>query len=326
MSCRVIIVILAVLLGMTRTALPGQATEDIAIGAGDKAGPHYLFGRGICRLLSREIDGMNCSLVPSPRGDAAESYSNLTNVRNGAADIGLARSDWHYFGVTGTGPLKHLDDRMDNVRSLFSMHSQTVTLVARGDAGITKADDLAGKRVNIGRAYTDDRKSVDLLLAAKKWTARDFSLAERLPRNEQTLAFCHDRIQAMFFTVSHPDAAIQQATEICGGVLVNLDDSAVDEILASHPYLGRTTLPKGTYPGMTEPVRTFGAAVTVVASADAPEELVYTIVKTIFENWSDLKKMHPALQALEPERMVRDGLTAPMHIGAVRYYREKGWL
>lgn len=324
MLCRTVIVISAILFGIALTGVPSQAAEDISIGAGDRTGPYYAFGRRICRLLSRKIGGMTCSLLPTPRGDTAESYSNLINIQNGAADIGLARSDWHYFGVTGTGPLKHIFERLDTVRSLFSIHSLPATLVVRGDSRITKLDDLAGKRVNIGRAHSDDRRSIDLVMSAKKWTAGNFLLAEKISRSEQTLAFCHDRIQAMFFTVSHPNAAIRQVAELCNAVLVNLSDEVIDDILAAKPYLASATIPKGTYPGMTDTIKTFGATVTVVTSADAPEDLVYSIVKAVFENLSDLKKMHPALRNLDPKLMVRNGLTAPLHIGAIRYYRENG--
>ena len=326
MFYRTAVFALAILLGMSLTGAPSQAADDISVGAGDRTGPYYAFGRGICRLLTRKIDGATCSLLPTPRGDAAESYSNLINIRNGAADIGLARSDWHYFGVTGSGPLKHVHEKLDTLRSLFSIHSQSVTLLARRDSGIKTLDDLAGKRVNIGRAYSDDRKSIDLVMAAKKWAPKDFLLAEKMSRGEQTLAFCNDQIQAMFFTVTHPDAAIRRAAEICDADLVNLGGDAINGILAAKPYLASATIPKGTYPGMNATIKSFGATITIVTSSDASDELIYSITKAVFENLPELEKIHPALRNLDPKLMVRNGLTAPIHDGAMRYYREKGLL
>jgi len=135
------------------STVPVHAGEEIAIGAGERGGPYYNFGRSICRLVSRKAEGLSCSLLPMQRGDAPDdSLANLVNVNNGAADFGLARSDWHHFAVTGTGPAKYLGGKLEAVRSLFSIHVQPVTLVVRRDAGIASLDDLKGKRVNIGRS------------------------------------------------------------------------------------------------------------------------------------------------------------------------------
>ena len=324
MSRRTLVLVSSVLLTLSLGGAPARAGGDVSIAAGDRTSSYHAIGRSLCHLLRRNVDGLTCSLLPAPRGDAAESYANLINVQNGAADIGLARSDWHYFGVTGSGPLKHVHETLGAVRSLFSIHSQPVALLVRRDSNIAKLDDLAGKRVNLGRAQSEDRRSLDLLMAAQKWTAKDFLLAEQITRSEQSLAFCHDRIQAMVFTVSHPNAAVRKVIELCDAMPLNLDGGLIDSVLAAHPYLAGATIPADTYPGIHEAVATFGATVTVVTSADVPEDLAYAIVKAVFDNLADLKKTHPVLRNLDPPGMVRSGLTAPFHIGAMRYYREKG--
>ncbi|MFQ5626573.1 MAG: TAXI family TRAP transporter solute-binding subunit [Methyloligellaceae bacterium] len=327
MFSRAILFLSAILAAAALSAAPVRAAEEIAIGAGEKGGPYYDFGRSICRLIGRKAQGLSCSLLPSTRGDAPDdSLANLVNVNNGAADFGLARSDWHYFAVTGTGPVKHLNYRLEGIRSLFSIHVQPITLVARRDAGIGSLDDLKGKRVNIGRAYTDDRRSVELVMGAKKWTRKDFLLVDELSQADQRLAFCHDRVQAMFYVGSHPNAAISQTVKLCDATLVNVSGDAIDKIVAAKPYLVHATIEPGTYDGISEPVKTFGSTVTVVSSADVSEELVYSFVKAVFDNLPALKNSHSALRNLDPAQMVGSGLTAPYHIGAIRYYREKGLL
>ncbi len=301
-----------------------RAAEEIAIGAGERGSPTYSLGRGICRLITRKSDGQGCSLLPLSRGDAPESYTNLVNVRNGAADFGLARSDWQYFAITGTGPVQYAHEKLDTLRSVFSLHAQPVTLVARRDAGITSLDDLRGKRVNIGRRFTKTRISADMVMKAKKLSPKDFSLLEELTGKEQTLAFCHDRVQAIFLVNTHPNEVVEQVMKLCNGVLVDLSGAAIDGLLASNPYLAKTSIAAGTYPGMAAPVATFGSTLTVVTSADAPDDLVYGFVKTIFDNLSDLKKLHPAMRGLDPASMIRSGTTAPLHPGAERYFREQG--
>ncbi len=302
-----------------------RAADEITIGAGEEGGSYYEFGRSICRLIDRKAKSLSCSLLPSTRGDAPDdSLVNLINVNTNAAEIGLARSDWHHFVVTGTGPVKYVSGNLDGIRSLFSIHVQPVTLIVRSDAGIGKLDDLKGKRVNIGRAYSDDRKSVELVLGAKNWTLKDFLLVDELSQADQRLAFCHDRVQAMFYMGSHPDPSISKTVKLCNATLVNVSGAAIDKIVAAKPYLTHTTIAGGTYAGISEPVKTFGSTVTVVSSVDVSEELVYAFVKGVFENLPALKKSHSAFKDLDPAKMVQTGLTAPYHIGAMRYFREKG--
>ena len=301
-----------------------RAAEEIAIGAGERGGPTYSLGRALCRLINRKSGAKSCSLLPLSRGDAPESYTNLVNVRNGAADFGLARSDWQHFAITGTGPVQYAHEKLDTLRSVFSLHAQPVTLVARGDAGINSLDDLRGKRVNIGRRFTETRIAADMVMKATNLTPKDFALVEELTGIEQTFAFCHDRVQAIFLVDTHPNEVVAQITKLCNGVLVNLSGAGIDELLASKPYLAKTSIAAGTYPGMTAPVTTFGATITVVTSVDTSEDVVYGFVKTIFDNLSDLKKQHLALGGLDPASVIYSGATAPMHQGAGRYFREKG--
>lgn len=322
---RAILTILTILVAAPLSIAPVRAAEEIAIAAGERGGAYYQFGRSICRLVGRKAPGLTCSLAPMTRGDAPDdSLANMVNVSNNAADFGLARSDWHYFAVTGTGPAKYLDDRLEGIRSLFSIHIQPITLIARRDANIKSLDDLKGKRVNIGRAYSDDRRSVELVMGAKKWTRKDFLLVDELSQADQRLAFCHNRVQAMFYMGSHPNDDISQTVRLCGATLVNVSGPAIDEIVAAKPYLAHTTIAPGTYAGISEPIRTFGSTVTVVSSVDVSEDLVYAFVKTVFDNLPALKKSHSAFRNLNPANMVKNGLTAPYHAGAMRYYREKG--
>lgn len=303
-----------------------RAGDEIAIGAGERGSPTYSLGRAICRLINRKTDPKSCSLLPLSRGDAPESYTNLVNVRNGAADFGLARSDWQHFAITGTGPVQYAHEKLDTLRSVFSLNSQPVTLVARRDSGIGSLDDLRGKRVNIGRRFTETRIAADMVMKAKKLSPPDFSLVEELTGKERTIAFCHDRVQAIFLVDTHPNEEVEHVTRLCNGVLVDLSGGQIDGLLAATPYLSKTSIPAGTYPGMTAPVSTFGATITVVTSVDTSEDVVYRFVKTIFENLSDLKKQHYALGSLDPASMIGSGATAPMHQGAVRYFREQGMM
>ncbi|MCG8560819.1 MAG: TAXI family TRAP transporter solute-binding subunit [Hyphomicrobiales bacterium] len=311
-------------LGLTLAAAPARSAEEVTLGAGDRGGANYAFGRAICRLLDRAVEGITCSLSPASGGDAAASFATLVDLRNGSIEIGIARSDWQHYAVTKTGPVEHMAGSFDTIRSLFSLHSQPFTLVARKDAGIAELADLKGKRVNLGKPYSSDRASMEMVLAAQAWTARDFVLVEELPTDQQSLAFCHDRVQAAYYVVSHPDPDVARLAKLCDARLVPVAGPAIDKLVAATPYLAATTIPGGVYPGSSDPVKTFGATLTVVSSTDVSEDVVYRFVKGLFDNLERLKKTHPALRALTPGDMARTGLTAPLHAGAARFFREQG--
>lgn len=161
-------------------------------------------------------------------------------------------------------------------------------------------------------------------MAAKGWKKEDFLLAEELPAAQQSLALCHNRVQAMVYTVGHPNASVGQVTGLCDAFILSVGGPEIDKLVAENPYYAHVTIPGGMYPENEDPVRTFGVKATVVTSADVPSELIYAIVKAVFDNLDQLRKMHPVFGGLEAKEMTREGLSAPLHEGAARYFEEKG--
>ncbi len=306
-------------------ALVGEAplsttqAQEVVVGTGSKSGVYYPVGRAICRLADRA--GVGCEAI-----ETAGSLFNLSNVHGGAIEFGIAQSDWQFHAVNGSGPLAFADGKFENLRAVFSLHGEPFTLVARRDAGIQRFDDLQGRRVNIGNPGSGQRATMEVVMAAKGWTKKDFLLAEELPAAQQSLALCHDRVQAMIYTVGHPNDSVGKAANVCDAVIVEVRDPEIDQLVADNPYYAYTTVPGGMYRGNPQPVTTFGVKATLVTSADVDADVVYALVRGVFENFEQFRKMHPALGDLQPERMVSEGLSAPLHDGAVRYFRERGWL
>ena len=296
--------------------------EEIFIGTGSRAGVYFQVGRATCRLLNAETarHGLSCSAPPT-----AGSISNLEAIRAGELQLGVVQSDWQYHAYQGSGRFQPAGPDAE-LRALFSVHGEPFTVVARRDAGINSLDDLQGKRVNIGNPGSGQRGTMEVVMAAKGWDKSVFSLANELPASQQSLALCHDRVQAMVYTVGHPNASVGQAAGLCDAIIVAVKGPAIDQLVAEHPFYAYTEIPGGIYSGNPEAVSTFGVKATVVSSAQVDAEIIYTIVKTVFENLDDFKKIHPAFSGLSPEHMVRDGLSAPLHEGARRYYQEKGLL
>jgi TRAP transporter TAXI family solute receptor len=313
------IVIAAIFSGGTP---PDATAAEITIGTGSRAGVYYQVGRALCRILRASADahGLSCQADPT-----AGSIFNLENIRAGALDLGVAQSDWQYHALSGSGRFAEAGPD-DSLRALFSVHSEPFTVVARKDSGLESFEDLKGHRVNVGNPGSGQRGTMEVVMKAMGWTMDDFSLANDLPASQQSLALCHDRVQAMVYTVGHPNPSVGQATGLCDARILPVTGEAIDKLISANPYYARTEIPGGIYIGNDDPVTTFGVMATVVTSSATDQETVYKIVSEVFENLEAFKKMHPAFGTLEPERMIRDGLSAPLHEGAKRYYQEKGWL
>jgi len=184
--------------------------------------------------------------------------------------------------------------------------------------------DLKGKRVNIGNPGSGQRGTMEVLMDALGWDKSTFALASELKSSEQSKALCDNKIDAMVFTVGHPSGSIKEATTSCDSVLVNVTGSAVDGLVANNDFYRTATIPGGMYNGNPDDTVTFGVGATVVSSAAVSEHVIHSIVKGVFENFDAFKKLHPAFANLKKAEMISDGLSAPLHDGAARYYKEAG--
>ena len=296
--------------------------QFISIGTGGVTGVYYPTGGAICRLVNkhRKEHKIRCS-VESTGG----SVYNVNTIRAGELDFGVAQSDVQYHAYNGTGNFKDAGPFKD-LRSVFSVHPEPFTVVARADAGIKNFADLKGKRVNIGNPGSGQRETIEVVMAAMGMTKSDFKLASELKASEQSQALCDNKIDAMVYVVGHPNGSIQEATSSCASVLVNVAGPAIDKLIKEHSYYRTATIPGGMYSGTATDVNTFGVGATFVSSTKVSEKVVYELVKAVFENFDDFKKLHPAFQVLKQSEMIKDGLTAPLHAGAVKYYKEKGWM
>ncbi|MEL6206172.1 MAG: TAXI family TRAP transporter solute-binding subunit [Pseudomonadota bacterium] len=307
------------------TALAGgvasaQNQTFIAIGTGGVTGVYYPTGGAICRLVNRDRSehGIRCG-VESTGG----SVFNINAIRGGELEFGVAQSDWQYHAFNGTSRFEE-QGPFEELRAVFSVHPEPFTVVARADAGIGSFEDLQGKRVNVGNPGSGQRGTMEVLMEAMGWTLDDFAVASELQAAEQSQALCDNNIDAMIYTVGHPSGSIQEATTACDSVLVTVANDAVDTLVADNPFYRTATIPGGMYRGNDGDVQTFGVGATFVTSATVPDEVVYTVVSAVFENIDQFRGLHPAFANLDPAEMANDGLSAPLHPGAERYFREAG--
>lgn len=304
------------------TGSPALAQQKfVTVGTGGVTGVYYAVGGAVCRLMNKDraTTGIRCS-VESTGG----SVFNVNAIKSGELEFGLAQSDVQYNAAKGEAAFKDKADA--DLRAVFSVHPEPFTVLARKEAGVTKFDDFKGKRFNVGNPGSGTRASMEQLLGKLGWKLSDFSLAAELKADEQGTALCDNKIDGFYYGVGHPSAAIQDPTTACGAKLISVAGPAVDALVKEYPYYAKATIPAGMYANNPNPTETYGVLATVVTSAKVPEATVYAMTKAVFENFEEFKKLHPAFANLDPKKMIKDGLSAPLHAGAVKYYKEKGWM
>ncbi|UCH20442.1 MAG: TAXI family TRAP transporter solute-binding subunit [Deltaproteobacteria bacterium] len=322
---KTLILSVAVLFGFVlfMSAAPTGAvaeTKFVTIGTGGVTGVYYPTGGAICRLVNkgRKEHGIRCSVEST-----AGSTYNLATIAAGELDMGVVQSDWQYHAYHGTSKFEDKGPNKD-LRAVFSVHPEPFTVVARADSGIKIFEDLKGKRVNIGNPGSGQRGTMEVVMEAYGWTKSTFKLASELKSAEQGQALCDNKIDAIVFTVGHPSGSIKEPTTSCDSVIVPVTGSKIDKLVKENAYYRTAVIPGGMYRGTDSDTQTFGVGATFVTSAKVPEDIIYNVVKAVFENFEDFKKLHPAFKVLKKEEMIKDGLSAPLHKGALKYYKEAG--
>jgi len=199
-------------------------------------------------------------------------------------------------------------------------------LIVKKGSGIDSFEALKGEKVNVGNPGSGQRATMEVVMDAFGMSMGDFALAAELKGSEMAQALCDGKIDAMIYTIGHPAAAVTEAATTCDVELISVKGAPIDKLIADNPYYRSATVPGGMYKGTDNDVSTFGVGATFITSTDVPENVVYTVVKAVFDNFADFKKLHPAFANLNEEQMISDGLSAPLHAGAVKYYKERGWM
>lgn len=295
---------------------------DVVIGTAGPADTDYPLGGSICRLfnLNAPDQGLRCAEEPS-----AGSVANIELLRDGRIDAGIVPSDVIADAVAGKGPFASQNPAID-LRVLFAGHADVFTLVAHQGSGIRTVADLRGKRIGIGTPGSRQRAAMDRVLAALGLTRNDFTEIRELSLAEQTRAFCANELDAIVYSVAHPNGLVRHATLLCHGILVAVSGPAIGRMLSEYREYERAVIPGGTYPVNPSDVHTFGVRAVVVATRRMSDTVAYEIAKAVLDNLDDFRRLHAAFEALSAAEMVRATGGAPVHAGAARYFREHGWL
>ena len=309
----------AIAAGLGATTPAFSQEQFVVIGTGGVTGVYYPTGGAIQRLVNanRAEHGIRVS-VESTGG----SIFNLNALANGEMDMGVVQSDWQFHSFNGSH--ENFPEANPELRAVFSIHGEPFTVVARADSGIEVFEDLVGKRVNIGNPGSGARGTMEVLMEAYGWTVDDFAQTSELATAEQSQALCDNNVDVIVFTVGHPSGTIQEATTSCESHIIPVEGDTVSQLIEENPFYAYSTIPGGMYANNPDDIVTFGVKATFVTTTALSDEAVSTIVASVFDNFEDFKRLHPAYQTLTPEDMATTGMSAPVHDGAMQYYCENG--
>ncbi len=295
-----------------------MAGDTIFIKGGSITGLYYGAATTLCDIVNTTADAeLHCAA----RGGPGSAF-NIRALQRGVLDFGIVQSDRQWEAWVGRAEWS--GNKATGIRSVFSLHTEAVMLIARRDAAIDSIEDLRGKRVNIGNPGSGQRGNAIDVLRISGIDPDDDIDASGMQQGNASLALIDNKIDAFFYTVGNPSEAISMAADATDIRLINIDSPDIQSFVSAYPPFIMTMVPRGTYRGMEQDVITFGVKATVVTRHDMPDETVYRFTKAVFSHLEQLKSSHPALQELTPAKML-EGLSAPLHPGAKRFYREMGW-
>ncbi len=296
------------------------SAEFITIGTGGVTGTYYPTGGAICKLVNiyKKETKIRCS-VESTDG----SVYNINTIQLGELDFGIAQSDVIYNAINGTGKFKNKP--VKELKAVMAIYPELLTLVTRKESNIKSIYDIKDKKINIGNPGSGNEATVLTLLDKLGMSVKDLSYAGQLKSSEMPDALEAKQIDGYFYMVGHPTANIKDAANSTDIRITPISNEKIDELIKERPYFAKANVPAGLYKGSSVNVPTFGVKAVLVTHADVSDKAVYTVVKAIIQNFERFRRLHPAYNNISKESLL-DGITAPLHDGAKRYYKEVGIL
>ncbi len=291
----------------------------VTIGSGSVTGVYYPTAGAISKIVNKRRKEHGIRATVEATGGSAY---NVNAMSIGELDMGIVQSDVGFRAYNGIGDFK--GKKVEKLRSVFSLHPEPYHIVASGKSGIKTFADLKGKRVNIGNPGSGQRSSSEVLFTLTSFGLKDMTV-ESLKASEAPDFLRDGRIDAFCYTVGVGSASIVDIASSHAVRIIAVDNYIIEKLKKGRPYFVTVDIPGGVYPNNPDPIRTFAVKATLLTTTDVPDEIVYNVVKAVYENFSEFKKTHPALGALTPEKTL-EGMSAPFHPGALKYYKERGWL
>ncbi|MFV2037535.1 MAG: TAXI family TRAP transporter solute-binding subunit [Paracoccaceae bacterium] len=300
-----------------------QEAKYVNIGTGGIGGDFYPSGGYICNLLNkgRKKYGYNIRCTVE---STAGSVANLRSIQAGELSVGLSEADSQLASWNGTGSFEAVGANKD-LRYLFALGADVMHVVTRKDTGVTNFLDLKGMVVNTGNAGSGTEALINTALKAYGSSPDEFfKQVTKLTSREQAQALCDGKIDAFIYPVAISGATIAEATNTCDAVVVSWNDADISAMIDGVGYFSPMVIPAGTYRGQDSDSTTWAMPATILADVNADDEVIYNLVKAVFDNFEDLKKQSSIYTGATREGAVTAGRSVPYHPAALRYYKEVG--
>ena len=307
---------LAIAIGIT-AVLPFsvRAGNEVfaSMGTGELSGIYYPVGKAICHIVNQDLSthGVRCSPETTPG-----SVYNIDALESGELEFAIVQSDVQYAAYRADRPW--IGRAFRGLRSVVSLYPELVTIMVRANSPIHNLLDLAGRRVNVGSEGSGTRATWDTIEEAVGWRDTHQVHPVVLRADATTSALCSGEIDANMIIVGHPSPLVTAQQVACPVNFVAIAGPAIDKLVYDHPYYHAGTM-GGSTDGIAAEVPTFGVRATLVTSASVDVRVVAVIAKELLTHLPELRALHPALARLTAGEMIKDGLTAPLHLGAQVY-------
>ncbi|MGL5374721.1 MAG: TAXI family TRAP transporter solute-binding subunit [Aeromonas veronii] len=292
------------------SALLPFGSQALTIGTGPLNGVYYPTGGAICRVLNagHALHGDSCT-VQSTRG----SMANLKALDKGDVQLALVQSDVLHHALHGTGPFSG-QGANNELRSLFRLYQESLTLLAAPNSGITTLADLEGKRVYPGNNGAGEQITSQALMAAMGWQPGQFAAYQLKSDSEPLEGLCDGSLDAAFVVAGHPSLAVGDLISRCKVRLIPIEGEQIDRLLKQHPYYQRSRIAANLYPGQTTAINNIGMSAELVALASLPDPIVRTVRDTLLARVKQFSRLHPALSKVTPEQL-QTQTELPLHAG-----------
>ena len=307
--------------------VPSAFGESIVfrIGTGGSAGTYFPIGSLISQAITNadlqtrnEVGQKKTVVAIAQRSNG--SVANVSDIENGLLEAGLSQADVAHWTFYATGPFSDMKPKK-SIRTIASLYSESIHLVARKDSGIKSIDDLVGRKVSIDEFGSGTLFDVKLVLSAFGIELDDIEPVYLKP-NDAIERFKNDTLDAFILVAGYP---VQQVVDLAYeelATIIPIDGPVVEKLVNEHSFFSTDTVPAGTYKNSSD-INTLSVSAQFIVNANLSDEMVYQISKTLWskETRTRLGKGHPIGKAISLENAIK-GVSIPLHPGAIRFYNE----
>ncbi len=286
----------------------------ISIGTGGTGGVYYPYGGALAEIWTRYVKDIYA--VAEVTGASVE---NVKLVNRGESEVAEVMGDVAYEAYYGLGRFK---GKKQKIYAMFVMYPNVYHVVTLKKSGIRKLQDLKGKRVSVGAPGSGTEYMSSLVLPAVGVPYSSFKVY-RLSFVETANALKDGTIDVGIWCVGPPTSSIMDLATTHEIYIIPFSDEEVKKVTSKYKYYSRAVIPAGTYKGVDHDVQTVSVWNVAIVNKDLPEDLVYQLVKAVFEHRDYLEKVYPGAKYTTPENIVKYS-PIPLHPGVVKYLKEKG--